>query len=850
MAKAKKNDPAAEFLLKGGLDPSQFKDLPVKKDMKRANSQTRSFEEVWGEPMAKVSDKELDAIIKAAKKGDDDAIFLIAELKKAGRVSMVKGSGGGFDIVKGQMPSGMNVIPEPVAAAGPAPATVATPQKSSWEGVAFSSLNTDQTREVLEDAARGNQKAIALRDALEASGRVQQAPTGAGGRMEFSITPEAKPEVAPVPAGRTVTPEEAAAREEAGRAAEASLEAAKKPATPEVATIGPERGKALQQFAMDRGVPLDEIQRMYGVKQLSDIPDQRGIEQAVQKLIEERQTKRATSGAGLPAISEGSAPTGQAVEAVKPTETAGRIVRVPGGVERNVEQDVRLGVLRKRNIGQMFGNRRDQDALIKNTFGFNASSMKKGNPEAYRKLGEIAEALQAIKSAGDIGPSHPRMQAMEAQVKVIKDSFRGGMVNTGAKGWDSNINSAHRAVLTNGGKIRDELYNYTMDEVGLGRGSRRGRTPATVPNPNARQISRTPELGTGTPTAGDDAPEIRTGGGVPTGQTLGGAEVGGAAAAETPEQVAAADAEVKKRSADYKAATAADPAKYGAGSGAKASRNWTPEQSAARKELAAKLGYSSTFTPPSRKAAAAPAAPAPAAGTSKFVPPPSGKAAAPAAPAPAAPTSGGGPITTPAPKTGRIAGPWPEGKVAGPWPEGPEMGPATAATEAAAAAAASKASAAATAAAGVEPDWAKGVAGPMQDASKYGTSKMGSLKNLGGKALSWLGPLFAIYGVYETLNMLNEGTIGKADEDRLKSLEAFGAMSQGMGQDLQQRQMMEGMQRMVDLAAIQRQQSLDQMRNQYTGNQAMDALLRGQQASLAALAQPSRPSIAEMMARM
>jgi hypothetical protein len=40
------------------------------------------------------------------------------------------------------------------------------------------------------------------------------------------------------------------------------------------------------------------------------------------------------------------------------------------------------------------------------------------------------------------------------------------------------------------------------------------------------------------------------------------------------------------------------------------------------------------------------------------------------------------------------------------------------------------------------------------------------------------------------------------------------------------------------------------MRNQYTGNQALDALVRGQQASLAALAQPSRPSIAEMMARM
>jgi hypothetical protein len=188
-----------------------------------------------------------------------------------------------------------------------------------------------------------------------------------------------------------------------------------------------------------------------------------------------------------------------------------------------------------------------------------------------------------------------------------------------------------------------------------------------------------------------------------------------------------------------------------------------------------------------------------------------------------------------APKTGRMQGPW---------PTGPEMGPATAATEAAAAALSA-----------VEPNWERGVAGPMMDAAKYpaggaGGGFLAGAKKVGGKALAWLGPLFAIYGVYETMKMLQEGSIGQADQERLQTMQALGQLSGGMQQDMDQRQMVQGMQRMVDLAAIQRQQSLDQMQNQYTGNAAMDSLLRGQQASLAALAQPSRPSIAEMMARM
>ena len=114
----------------------------------------------------------------------------------------------------------------------------------------------------------------------------------------------------------------------------------------------------------------------------------------------------------------------------------------------------------------------------------------------------------------------------------------------------------------------------------------------------------------------------------------------------------------------------------------------------------------------------------------------------------------------------------------------------------------------------------------------------------------FLGPLFAIFGAYEVMNMLREGTVGAADQRRMRALEALGNVGGGMQQDVGNRQAIAQMQSMVDLAGIQRQRGLDQMNQQYTGNQALDALLRGQQASLNTLAMPSRPSIAEMMARM
>jgi len=58
------------------------------------------------------------------------------------------------------------------------------------------------------------------------------------------------------------------------------------------------------------------------------------------------------------------------------------------------------------------------------------------------------------------------------------------------------------------------------------------------------------------------------------------------------------------------------------------------------------------------------------------------------------------------------------------------------------------------------------------------------------------------------------------------------------------------MQYFTDMAAIQRQRSSLENRNRTLSDAALSDLLRGHEGSLAALAQPSTPSISEMMARM
>jgi hypothetical protein len=112
-----------------------------------------------------------------------------------------------------------------------------------------------------------------------------------------------------------------------------------------------------------------------------------------------------------------------------------------------------------------------------------------------------------------------------------------------------------------------------------------------------------------------------------------------------------------------------------------------------------------------------------------------------------------------------------------------------------------------------------------------------------------LGPLGALYGAYEIASAMRERSIGDADRQRIQNLEALSAVSGGVAQDQMMREQVRAMQQMVDLAGVQRLQSQREMQSQYN-DAVLNELLRGQQASLQAIAMPSRPSIAEMMARM
>lgn len=285
---------------------------------------------------------------------------------------------------------------------------------------------------------------------------------------------------------------------------------------------------------------------------------------------------------------------------------------------------------------------------------------------------------------------------------------------------------------------------------------------------------------------------------------------------------AAADpemAEVKKR---YGEAVRSNPSKYG-----RSNKKATDAQKAAKKDLFSKLTeqVKAEFAAktPVAAASAAPTAPVkPSAGKAAaptgtladiLGPTKMGAPAAPAAP-PTAPTTAPAP-TTPAPAAAAATGAV-EKKKAGPWKKGAMRSGLGA---------------------------RKGAEAVKQRLGQI-TGGTGA-----GGAMRFLGPLFGAFAAYQLLDMARQGTVGEADQRRMKALESLGAVSGGMQQDAASREQMRQMQRMVDLAAIQRQQALDQMRQQYTGDQALDAILRGQQSSLAALAVPSQPSIAEMMAR-
>jgi hypothetical protein len=263
----------------------------------------------------------------------------------------------------------------------------------------------------------------------------------------------------------------------------------------------------------------------------------------------------------------------------------------------------------------------------------------------------------------------------------------------------------------------------------------------------------------------------------------------------------------------YGEALKLNPTKYG-----KAKKNLTDAQKTARNELYKKL-ETDYLAPKGRTATRG--------------------AAAAAAAAPEAP---GAPAVTAAVPEGRVMGPNVPTRAEGPklprgfFPQPPEGGLAAVAAPAA------PTTPAPAAATGKKPS-----ASEVRDRAKkiFGNKGVGAM----GGAMRFLGPLLGAFTAYQLLDMARQGTVGAADERRLQALQALGGVSGGLMSDAQQKQQLRQMQQMVDLAAIQRQQGLDQMRQQYTTDQTLNSLLAGNERALAALAMPSRPSIAEMMAR-
>ncbi len=172
----------------------------------------------------------------------------------------------------------------------------------------------------------------------------------------------------------------------------------------------------------------------------------------------------------------------------------------------------------------------------------------------------------------------------------------------------------------------------------------------------------------------------------------------------------------------------------------------------------------------------------------------------------------------------------------------PATAPASAGAGAAAATGAAPAAPAA-AASGTRPS-AAAVRGRAQRIFGKGVgSKLGGLGR-------FLGPLAAIYGGYQILDLLKQGTLDAADERRLKMMQALGAVGGGAQQEQMMNDQMRQMRFMADMTAIQNQQGRMQSRNQSISDQALSSLLRGHESSLQALALPSQPSVAEVMARM
>lgn len=557
-------------------------------------------------------------------------------------------------------------------------------------------------------------------------------------------------------------------------------------------------------------------------------------------------------------------------------------------VEPGASAEDRLKGLRARNFKEEWGRSTAevQSRILRNTFGEKALSL----PTVTRnKLGELAMASEAFKQSGLT--SLPNMDDDLKRLETIKDQLK---ATTVPKGIDVQISNAHSSlIMATGGKIRaDKLKfrNPRPGEVGADKPkpenpvqevspgfekAKRAQVPAEAQNLAA--AAKKKPMDAGAPAAAPAAEETPA---APSGKKS--MDAGPAPTAAAAPSAAAPAAEAAK--SPYMQTVLADPAKYGA---QKDRATWTKEQKAARKALADQLGLNTPEARAAKKAADAAADPELAEvkkrygeavrsnpskyGRSNKKATDAQKAAkkdlfsklteqvktefaakTPVAAAAASPTAPAAPAKPSAAKAAAPAGTLAD--VLGPTKMGAPAAPAAPAV----APTAAPAPAAAAAAEMVEKKkagpWKKGAMRSGLGARKGAEAVKQRLGQItggtgAGGAMRFLGPLLGAFAAYQLLDLAKQGTVDAADERRLRALQALGAVGQGAQEDLAGREQVRQMQRMVDMAAIQRQQQLDEMSQQYTRDRAMNSLINANQASLAALAQPSRPSIAEMMAR-
>ena len=693
--------------------------------------------------------------------------------------------------------TGFNAGPKPAAApAAKATAPAGPAAKKAVDPAELAAADKAAQERAAREAAA---KAEEARKAAEAAEKAKKAAAKTDAKAKAKADFEAAKREADRKANEARLAKQREEAEAAAKKLEAQKKAAKKPAAPAKSNVpkpeGPPKRRATRQTRITQGTEL---------------------------------------GAAAEGLPELRAKTAGELAAEVTTPARGGSV---GSV--SVEANQALTGLKARNFKKEFAalGAKQKTDLLKRAFGSSAFP----DPVLRNKAGELAMAMEAMEKAGFGGDKNLLGFDLKKRLREA--------VGPTTKSVEA-IENLHGRILTaSTGKIRGNVFAPGRVPAGAVAGAK-PRTPPLEPRPaspgfeTAREAkvpaSARTTIKTGTIGPDGELPELAPRGAAPAPAT----PAAPAAKAAAP----AAAAATKGRSA-FQEAVLADPAKYGTGFG-RGNVQATPEQKKARRELNKALSgearaarapgdqlrrqlwgegiranptkYGKPGTPNAKLSATQKAArnqlwadltakhfpegaaaakgakgtkapkavPAPTPGTPGPKVPPGPKGAAPTAPAP----------TTPAPTA-----------------------PGTPTPAAAGAAA--------------------GEAGGLKEAAKKIGKKGAGLGR-------FLGPLFAIFGAYEVMNMLREGTVGAADQRRMRALEALGNVGGGMQQDVGNRQAIAQMQSMVDLAGIQRQRALDQMSQQYTGNQALDALLRAQQASLNTLAMPSRPSIAEMMARM